>query len=217
MSRINIISTSGPMLSAEAVTVRDLVTYAYDLKGYQLSFAPPLPTVAESYYDVVAKAQGEGVLTKAEFKQMLQTLLADRFNLKVHREMKEFPVYALVVGKNGPKFKESAPDATFVSNHGVNGRNQNMTLSKVTMQDVAQEIQGYFGIARPILDQTGLTGTYDIRIEATPEFRINGNPDDSRALSVFVAVQQQLGLRLEPQKQPLEILVVDHVERPSGN
>ena len=130
--------------------------------------------------------------------------------------MREMPVYALVVGKNGPKFKESAPEAALISNHGVNGRNQNMTLAKVTMESLADDIRRDFGTDRPVLDKTGLTGAYDVKLEATPEFRINGGsaPGD---ISVFTAVQEQLGLKLEPTKGPVEILVIDHVEKPSEN
>jgi uncharacterized protein (TIGR03435 family) len=87
-----------------------------------------------------------------------------------------------------------------------------MDLRQATMQMVADEI----GVDRPVIDKTGLTGKYDIRLEATPEFRINNNPqpDDLR---VFEAVQQQLGLRLEPEKAMVDVMVVDHVEKPSGN
>ena len=152
-----------------------------------------------------------------EFRQMLQTLLAERVNLKVHREMKEMPVYALVVGKNGPKLKESALDASSADNRvGVNGRNQSMTASAATMEKLADTIRNIFFTDRPVLDKTGLTGTYAFKIEATPEFRINNSPELSD-ISVFTAVQEQLGLKLEPQKAMMEILVVDHIEKPSGN
>jgi uncharacterized protein (TIGR03435 family) len=128
--------------------------------------------------------------------------------------MREIQVFALVLGKNGPKFKESAPDAAVSGRHGVNGRNQNMTLSKATMEDVAQQLPVYTG--RPVIDKTGLTGTYDIKLEATPSFRINSNLDPSD-ISIFVAVQGQLGLKLEPQKAMIDVVVVDHVEKPSAN
>jgi uncharacterized protein (TIGR03435 family) len=128
------------------------------------------------------------------------------------------PVYALVVGKNGPKFKESAPDAKPSGHGGVKGRNQTMTLVKGTMVDVAQELQVY--VDRPVVDYTGLTGTYDIKFEATPAFRLNRNPDQPSEpgdISAFTAVQQQLGLKLEARKAKIEVLVVDHVEKPSEN
>ncbi len=134
-----------------------------------------------------------------EFRQMLQSLLAERFHLKVHREKQEKPVYALVVGKSGPKFKESASDTIFAAHIGVNGRNQNLTASKAPMGFLAQKISDTFFTDRPVVDRTGLTETYNFKIEATPEFRINNNaePGDVR---IFTAIQEQLGLKLEPQK-----------------
>ncbi|MFZ0591354.1 MAG: TIGR03435 family protein [Bryobacteraceae bacterium] len=212
-------SFSGPTLTLEGYTLFDLVTEAYKLKNYQLMLSGPVPrTVAyDTYYNVVAKAEGDRTPTKSEFRQMLQTLLAERCNLEVHREMKEIPVYALVVGKNGPKFKESAAEANWVSNHGVNGRNQTITLVKAAMESLADDIQGSFGVDRPVVDKTGLTGAYTIKLEATPE-RVSSRGDaEPGELSVFTAVQEQLGLRLESQRAQIEILVVDHIDKPSAN
>jgi uncharacterized protein (TIGR03435 family) len=202
----------------EAYTVSDLIGEAYGLKNYQIVLAESRarPVVYEAYYDIVAKAEGDGTPTKGEFRQMLHRLLEERFNLKSHREMRELPVYALIVGKNRPKFKESAPDAVPISRHGVNGRNQTMTLAKATMESLADDLSRGFGIDRPILDKTGLTGTYDIKLEATPEFRIN-HGSASEDISVFTAVREQLGLKLEPEKGPVEVLIIDHVDRPSEN
>jgi uncharacterized protein (TIGR03435 family) len=214
ISRMAMFSSSGPRLTLEAYSPMELVREAYSLELYQVSFAASIAasTAASisqpeaTYYDIVAKADGDATPSRAEFRQMLQTLLAERFNLKVHREMKEMPVYALVVARSGPKFKESASDAALVANHGVNGRNQNVTLSRATMEVLARDIRGSFGVDRPVLDKTGLTGTYDIKIEATPEFRMNRVGDDPGQISVFTAVQQQLGLKFEPQKAPIEKL-----------
>jgi uncharacterized protein (TIGR03435 family) len=201
-------SSSGPRLTLEAWSRVDLIMLAYDLKRYQVSYSPSFT----EFYDIAAKAEGDGARTKAEFRLMLQTLLADRFNLKFHREMKDVPVYAMVIGKSGVKFKESDPEKPFKSLVGVNGRNQYMEYSQATMEMVAEGI----GVDRPVIDKTGLTGKYDIRLEATPEFRINNNPqpDDLR---IFDAIQQQLGLKLEPLKANIEVFVVDHMDKPSAN
>jgi uncharacterized protein (TIGR03435 family) len=216
LSRIDHFSSSGPRVTLEGYPPMGLIKEAYNLENYQVPFVVPQPDSDYIYYDIFAKAEGDGVRTRDEFRQMLQTLLAERFNLRVHHEMKEMPVYALVVGKNGPKFKASAPDAVPSSRGGVNGRNQYMAQTQATMTDLAQTITNILFVDRPILDKTGITGTYDYRIEATPEFRINNNPELSD-ISVFTAVQEQLGLKLEPQKGPIEILVVDHIEKPSAN
>jgi uncharacterized protein (TIGR03435 family) len=217
LSRVDHFSSSGPRATLEGYPPIGLVREAYGLENYQVSFAVPQRDDEYIYYDIFAKAEGDGAPTRNEFRQMLQTLLAERFKLKVHRGTKEMPVYALVVGKNGPKFKESAPDASSAANDvGVNGRNQYMTASKATMEDLVQTITNILFVDRPILDKTGLTGTYAFKLEATPEFRINNNPESSD-ISVFTAVQEQLGLKLEAQKAPVEVLVVDHIEKPSGN
>ncbi len=207
-------TTSGPQFRAEAEMLGGLVMYAYNIERYQLAFASPKFAFDDVYFDIVAKAEGDAAPTKEAFRQMLQTLLADRFKLKIHHEMREVQVFALVVGKNGPKFKESAPDTQSSGRHTMNGRNQIMTLTKVTMEDVVQSLTVYTG--RPVLDKTGLTGSYDVRMEATPSFRINNNPDPAD-ISVFEAIQEQLGLKLEPQKAMIDVLVVDHAEKPSGN
>jgi uncharacterized protein (TIGR03435 family) len=170
-----------------------------------------------TYYNVLAKAEGNQTPSKEEFRQILQTLLMKRCNLEIHRTVKEMPVYALVIDKNGPKFKESPPDADRVSNHGVNGYNQNLTLIKASIDALAGDIQSSFGVSRPIIDKTGLTGEYTIKLEATPEFVLSrGNPQAS-ALSIFTAVREQLGLKLESQKANIEILMVDHIDKPSEN
>lgn len=215
LSRLGIFSSSGPLVTLEGYSKFALVMEAYKLKQYQVSFAPSVPQRDYEYYDIVAKAEGDGVPTRSEFRQMEQTLLAERFHLEIHREMKEMPVYALMVGKNGPKFKESAPDAVFSGHGGVNGRNQYMERTNSTMEDLADTLGIYAD--RPIVDKTGLTGNYDYRIEATPWFRLHNGSEDLNDITVFTAVQEQLGLKLEAQKAPIEIVVVDHMENPTEN
>ncbi len=210
--------SSGPMVTLEAYTVSDLIEEAYGLKHYQVTTAEPQTRqiLHGTYYNIVAKAEGDGTPTRAQFRLMMQSLLEDRFNLKFHREMKTMPVYALVVGKHGPKFQKSAADAVSTSRVGVNGRNQTLTLAKATVASLADDIGNAFGVDRPILDETELTGTYDINLEATPEFRINRRSDPGD-ISIFTAVQEQLGLKLEPTKAPVQVLVIDHIETPSEN
>jgi uncharacterized protein (TIGR03435 family) len=191
--------------------------YAYNLENYQVAGTAPLLAVGDAMYDVVAKAEGDGVPTRDEFRQMMQSLLADRFKLAVHREMKETPVYALVVGKNGPKLKESAPDTDPTERIGVSGRNYDATIPKATMDRLVEHINQYAFLDRPALDKTGLTGAYDIKLTYTPEFKIGrGEEADLSEIGIFAAVEQ-LGLRLAPQKADVEMLIVDHVEKPSEN
>jgi uncharacterized protein (TIGR03435 family) len=207
-------SASGTRLTLEGYAPIHLIMEAYNLKAYQVSFGPAASPPDYTYYFIEAKAEGDSVPTRDEFRRMLQTLLAERFSLKVHRDKKDMDVYALVVGRTGPKFKESAPDADPIAYHGVNGRNQTVTAARYTMEQLADSVGNVNG--RPIVDRTGLTGTYNIKMEATPEFRIDNNPQPED-ISIFAAVQDQLGLKLEPQKAPIDILVVDHIEKPSAN
>jgi uncharacterized protein (TIGR03435 family) len=207
------ISSSGPRLRAEAEMLGGLVMYAYQLKNYQLAWASPKFALDDAYFDIEAKAEGDATPTKAEFQQMMQALLAERFHLKVHKEIREMPVYALLLGNGAPKFKQSAPDAVPGGRITMNGRNQVFKLGKATMAQVADAMQVYAG--RPIVDQTGLRGTYDVTFEATPNFRMN-NPDPAD-IDVRTAVADQLGLRLEPRKSMIEVVVVDYAEKPSDN
>jgi uncharacterized protein (TIGR03435 family) len=215
-------SSSGPRVRYVAYTVVHLVMEAYGVKNYEVTFAPTVKAPAEGYYnpafyDIDAKAKGDRALTRAEFRPMLQALLAERFKLTIHRAMKEMPVYVLVVSKDGPKFRRSSPEAVELADIGVKGRNQNIAASKKSMDELAVMIPNTFFVDRPVVNRTGLAGTYDFKLEATPEFRMNRNDPDLQNLSVFSAIQQQLGLKLEPQNSMIEVLVVDHVEKPSVN
>jgi uncharacterized protein (TIGR03435 family) len=211
------VSTAGPRFTAEGYTVYQLIDWAYDLKNYQVSAAPNVVLSKGTFYDIGAKAEGDGAPSRAEFRQMLQALLADRFKLKVHRETRERQVYALVVGKNGPKLKESAPDANPMGRRSVAGRNNKFTQAKTTMDDVVEAIMNS-SLDRPVLDKTGLTGTYDVSLTYTPGYLLNRSTEpDPNDISIFTAVQEQLGLKLEPQKASIEVLVVDSIEKPSEN
>ncbi len=205
-------STAGPNLTLEGYTWGDLLTDAYDLKVYQIEVSDALAKASDlgAFYNIQAKAEGDAPRTPAEFRVMLRSLLATRFNLKFHRETREMQVYALVVGKDGIKFKESDPALPRKANFTVNGRNQKMTATHMTMDTLSTNLY-----VRPVIDRTGLRGEYDIVLEATPEFRINNNPQPDD-ISIFTAVQE-LGLKLESQRAPVEILVVDSIEKPSEN
>jgi uncharacterized protein (TIGR03435 family) len=155
-------------------------------------------------YDIKAKAEGNA---GDDLWPMVQTLLADRFQLKFHRETRELPIYALVVAKNGAKLHavSAAGLGVGMGKGRFNGRGADMpTLASVLSNE----------LGRLVFDRTGLSGFYD--------FTLTFEPDDTRAAdtagpSLFTALQEQLGLRLEPQKGPVETLVIDHAEKPSAN
>ena len=208
-------SSSGPRLNLEGYNWVALIQEAYDLKSYQVSYSG-VDLKTDTYFDITAIAEDNTSPAKDEFRQMLQTLLVQRFNLKFHFASKETNVYALVVGKSGQKLKSSAPNASEMGLHGVHGRNQTISMPCETMSSLATDIANTFFIDRPVVNRTGLAGTYEIKLEATPQFRIDGDaqPED---ISVFTAVQEQLGLKLEPAKANIQILVVDHIEKPTEN
>lgn len=147
-------------------------------------------------------------------EKMLQSLLADRFKLVVHRETKQVPAYALVLAKGGPKFSAAKPEDRRMmggrSRADANGQPVNqITGRKAEMRDLAFML--LMTTRRPVLDRTGLTGEFNFDAEFAP---FDGRTDSS-APSLFTALQEQLGLRLENTKAPLDGLVVDQAERPS--
>jgi uncharacterized protein (TIGR03435 family) len=223
---------------AEDTNVHSLIQQAYYVQDYQLSGISDW--MDKERYDVEAKmdpsvADALSKLSPAELKlarqQMLQSLLAERFNLKVHRETKDGPVYFLTVGKNGPKLQDAKTGNVLAVNADgtpARGRMQLGPGSKTfawstSMKSLADSLAGQ--IARPVLDKTGLTGIYDFTLDWVPDAPPPSSPDAPNGValpgvpgaSLFTALQEQLGLKLEPGKSPIEIIVIDHVERPSGN
>jgi uncharacterized protein (TIGR03435 family) len=203
-------SISGSRLTMEAMSLDNLITYAYDLQDYQVFGAPvwAVSSQTSDRYDIAAKAEGDGVLSREQSKKMLQALLADRFQLKFHYDTKELPVYALVVTKNGPKFKESAPDAQSLMTMG-GAKGVEIRVVKGDMAQLARQFSNHNRVNRIVLDKTQLTGEYD--------YTLTLSPDDNDSESVSIAMQEQLGLKLESAKAPIEVLVIDRAEKPSDN
>jgi uncharacterized protein (TIGR03435 family) len=154
-------------------------------------------------------------------RQMVQQLLAERFKLAVHWETKELPVYALVIAKGGAKLAASTvkDDGTNISSG--NGR---MTAKGVTMEKLTQSLTQILSteLGRVVIDKTGIEGKYDLALTWSPEknsaaMANASNEGSPRGPSIFTALQEQLGLKLESKKGPLEALVIDHIEQPSEN
>jgi uncharacterized protein (TIGR03435 family) len=163
--------------------------------------------------------------------RMLQPVLAERFQLKVHRETRDLPVYELVLAKGGPKFHEAKPGDTYPN--GIKGPGGHSGPGLVWIQDGQLTCQGV-GVAEltrllsqrlghNVLDKTGLTGKYDFAMqwprEEGPGAMFDGgeNAAESSGPSIFTVIQEQLGLKLESHKAPVEVLVIDHVEAASAN
>jgi uncharacterized protein (TIGR03435 family) len=138
-------------------------------------------------------------------------LLADRFQLVIRQDKRDGPAYALVVDKNGTKLKPSASGEEDGSSRGGDG---GMTGKNVSMESLALDLMGLLG--RPVVDRTGLKGKYDFKLQFSPRAAPEAAPDPSRP-SIFTALREQLGLRLEPIKAPVDSIAIVHVEKPSEN
>jgi uncharacterized protein (TIGR03435 family) len=202
------IAPGGKLLAANA-TLRSLILQAYEVQDFQLSGGPAWLTSGR--FDI--EGRGQGSPAPSRILQMLQTLLADRFQLKLHKETRELPVYALLIGKSGPKIEPSRgsdcfdpvrdptafiPPATLPCGGFRNFSNQ-MAGAKITMSRFTANLSKYLG--RSVVDKTGLDGAYDIALKWTPDetqaFLATGPAAaDVSEASIFSAVQEQLGLRL---------------------
>jgi len=193
----------GGKFAALTAPLKTLVCFAYQLRDHQVTGGPGWFDLEP--FDITAKADGPASYQQLQI--MVQTLLADRFQLKFHRETKEQPIYALVLAKNGPKLKQAGNPGRGVGFGARGSLNGNGT----DMATFASALSGKLG--RSVVDRTGLQGFYDFLLTWTPDEAQADTPGPS----LFTAIQEQLGLRLESIKGPVEILVVDHAERPSEN
>lgn len=206
-----------------------LITAAYNLPpGSERRIMGASDWLRSDQYEIQAKIEDSlyaamQKMTPAQQREqvdlMEQSLLAERFKLKVHFETREMPLYALVIAKGGPKLTpakkgESSKLSSFPDTHqGVE-----MTASAVTLDQFAHSPL-WGGGGRTVVDQTGLKGTYDFTLKWRPEKLASdtGQESDGDAPSLFTAIKEQLGLKLMPTKGSVEVIVIDHIERPSEN
>ena len=211
-------SLRGRILVAVAASLHDLIKFAYGVHASQVVGAPAW--VASDRYDVEAVPRGEGMPNDRQFKAMLQKLLADRFQLAFHRDQRELPAFVIVLGSGTPKLTPTqAPGSLPVAGIGPGlfyGVNATTTDFATTLQGAAMD--------RPVVDQTGLTGRWDFRLEWTPDPSQFGGralpvgpSDANRPPALFTAIQEQLGLKLESKRASVDVLVIDRVEKPSDN
>jgi len=232
----------GNRFAATNINLRLLITLAYNVKNFEISGGNGV--VDTGRYDIEARA-AEARPGEEQARLMLQALLADRFQLMVHRETKEVPVYVLVPVKGGAKLAEpkegscikfdpasppppptpGQPPPKFCGGFMM-GPNT-LRGGRISMKQFAEGLSNILG--RPIIDKTGYTGTLDVALEFSQEgvdmvglfggapFIVGKPPDDDTKPSIFTALQDQLGLKLESQKGPAQILVVDHAEKASEN
>ncbi len=206
---------------AKNFTVKLLIAAAYDLNSKEISGGPAW--LESAHYDILAVTPGEVRPTREEQMTMLRGLLTDRFQLAFHREPKEFSIYLLETAKDGPKLKAStaAPDEPAALVSTVYPQKVVLPARNASMKDFTALLQRAV-MDRPVVDKTGLPGKYDFDLEWAPdETQFGGElpiaPSDAPSPPLFLAMQQQLGLRLEATRGPVEAMVIDKVERPSAN
>jgi uncharacterized protein (TIGR03435 family) len=230
-----------PEFTAQNATLKDLLTLAYDVRGFQVSGGPAW--INSDRYNISAKVAGastpsrEGLMLQ---RRRLQTLLQDRFRLTVHRETRELPIYELIVAKGGPRLYAPActeidpgnpgpaPGKTIMDYCGSSGFFKGrFEASSANMGDLAKALANL--LDRTVVDKTGISGVFHIRLTfASDDTTVRapvvypddpGNPPAATDLdpNIFTALQEQLGLKLGSSKGPVEVLVVDHAEKPSEN
>ena len=193
-------------LRVASYTVKLLVQMAWNVRDFQVVGGPAW--VRSDGFDIAAK--GDSSATDSQLRLMIQALLADRFRLRLHPETRELPVYALVVSEDGHKLhpnNEASPP-------NVNTGPGHIAAQKISVLNLARLLAPH--LDRPVIDRTNLAGRFDFKLEWAPEPSGNA-PADTSAPSLFTALQEQLGLKLEAQRGPVEVLVVENVERPSEN
>jgi uncharacterized protein (TIGR03435 family) len=194
-------------------TVENLLLIGYGVQKSQLADEPNWVKTERWNVDGVADVEGEPSLR--QLQEMMQKILAERFGLKLHHEQREMAVYALTVAKGGPKMtpNSSDPNGWMDQQNSASGGRDVEVLKNTSMADLALILQ--FRVDRPVVDQTALKGRYDLKLQwTTDETRA---PADDAPPGLFTAIQEQIGLKLEPAKAPADVLVIDQVERPGAN
>jgi uncharacterized protein (TIGR03435 family) len=197
--------------SPSGVSLSFLITMAYGIHAGQVIGAPSWIETAK--FDIVAKPDIAGVPDDKQLRMMIQKLLADRFGLAFHHDKKELAVYVLRVGKDGPKLKK--PPEGFIGMMG--GPPGQLGARSATIAEFADYMQRAV-LDRPVLDQTGISGKWDLSLSWRPdEFQVGRPTNGDTGPDIYTAIQQQLGLRLVSTKAPADVIVIDHIEKPSEN
>jgi uncharacterized protein (TIGR03435 family) len=252
----NVYVPNGGFFSATNQPLYTYVGFAFKLAASQMPDLPDWTRVER--FDIQARAGGDP--TKDRMRLMMQSLLAERFQLKFHRETRQATVYVLTVsepGKTGPKLKPHAAEETCTTSpappapgeaslwarlteegypivcgglFNLGGTNQRFGARNVPMTLIANALAGISGLDHPVVNETGLTGNFDFVLEWAPEQPLDaqaggmmgaaplgGGREAPNAPPFPKALKTQLGLKIELQKRPMEVMVVDHIERPSAN
>jgi len=204
----------GHHVTLEDHTVQMMLRLGYVVQEDQIL---ALPDWAKTQgWDVDGLGNSEGQPNLRQLQAMIRKILVERFGLKLHEEQRELPAFALIVTKEGSKHltaNTTDPDGLMDQQNSETNWQHTERLKNTSMPDLALILQ--FHVDRPIVDRTGLKGRYDFDLQWTPDEAVTTRPDAPPGL--FTAIQDQLGLKLEPMKAPVKVLMIDKVERPGAN
>jgi uncharacterized protein (TIGR03435 family) len=205
----------GRHISCDNETVNTMMRYVYSVSGRQIEGGPDW--VNTTLYNVDGVPDIAGTPSTKQMMGMYRKLLADGFQLAFHREKKELPVYALTVAKSGSKLAKSLGDPDGLPDETGYGDRTGQTIhfTNTSMDDLAALLQTVGSDGKPVVNQTGLAGRFDFTLHWTRDETAATEP--GAAPGLFTAIQEQLGLKLEPVKAPVDVLVIDRAERPSVN
>jgi uncharacterized protein (TIGR03435 family) len=207
---INLGTVKNDTVTFNNASLADCIRFAYGLTSDAQLSGPDWTTSKQVRFDIIAKTPPH--TSQEQLRKMMQALLAERFALVMHPVKKELAYYALIVAKGGSKM-HAATDGPATPPTGVQGQLR-IVSNSIPMWRVATLLSRYMRAF--VVDQTGLDGPFEVKLVWTPDDR--PVPDDERGPSVFTAVTEQLGLKLESRKGPMEVLFIDHAEQtPTGN
>jgi uncharacterized protein (TIGR03435 family) len=228
-ARFSLLVNRSGMMNTTNTSLADLIKFAYDLHEKQI--VGGAPWMETEKFDVTGKPDTEGLPNPTQLKMMVQKMLADRFQLSFHREKRELPVYAITIVKGGHKLKASESTSN-LPGYGRNPRGMMVMNSTITQWAAILGANTLATLDKPVVDQTGLGDKrWDFTLNYTPDAALaaqaaggagtTGQPaapgDPDAPPDLFTAFQQQLGLKLESTKAPVDVIVVDRVEKPSEN
>ena len=221
---MQVLTFRGRTLITQNSSLADLIMFAYSVQMKQIIGAPNW--TEKDRYDINATPDVEGTPTADQVRVLIRNLLADRFQLKFHHDKRELSAFVLTVGKDGAKVKPSQPNGNL---HGVGmqpAKSGALLFANNSPISAFTNFLQSLVLDRPVVDQTGLTGKYDLAVTLTlDESMFNGHPPAfpkpadgvEPAPNLFEAIQQQLGLKLTAEKTQVDVLAIDHVEKPSAN
>lgn len=205
----------GHQIVIENQTVQTMIEMSYGVHPRQIVNEPPW--MGSERFDIQGVPDAEGVPSAAQFGEIVRKVLEERFGLKFHTEKKEMARYTLTVAKGGPKMEatKGAPDGLPNERGTGDKTSRTLQMENVSMNELAHNLQGE--LDRPVVDETGLTGKYDFTLRWLRADAPAGGDADSSLPGIFTALEEQLGLKMEPSKGAVDVMVIEHAEQPSAN